>query len=306
MKSRLVYQSLDTSFVNLAALVSHLQRSKFKGAVRVKLKDYEAEILFDESKRIRTRERDRLSGRISEGEKALQSLLIRARESGGRIDVFQFAKEAKNGNGIYSSAKAKSGPAITAKSAMAEGSAISRKVNEEIASKLAEAQRTLLPRVSPAPRVEPQKASENTKTEKVKRPRSAELTEAEWETVLKLTCEILAVVDKSFQRAGHNFTPVFTEIRRAISADYPFMNPNKPVFNFNGRSLRLSQKINANLLAASVNEVLRRLLSGLTLNEKSSALRRDILMALGKLTERRRAQYERYNFLPQIERNIQR
>lgn len=91
-KSRPVYEHLDTAFVNLAALLRYLQQRGFVGRIHVVLAEYEAEVLLDEgSTTPRVRELDHATGRRSEGDDALPRLLVRAREPGGLINVYEGA-----------------------------------------------------------------------------------------------------------------------------------------------------------------------------------------------------------------------
>lgn len=89
MKVRALHKDLDTGFVNLSALLKYLQQRGFVGLVRVDLDEYRAEIIFDESKRVKLREFEHGSGRIVETHGALQRLLVRARLAGGIINVYQ-------------------------------------------------------------------------------------------------------------------------------------------------------------------------------------------------------------------------
>ena len=93
MNTRPLHENLDTSFVNLAALIRHLRQRQFVGKVRVELRGYEADVILTTGNEMRVLERDCVAGRISEGEEALQRLLIRARESGGAIHVHQKIEE---------------------------------------------------------------------------------------------------------------------------------------------------------------------------------------------------------------------
>jgi hypothetical protein len=89
MKKQPIHQNLNTSFVNVGALVRYLRRLQFVGSIRIELASYEAEIVFTESNTIRAREYDHIAGRISHGEQALQRILIRAKEPHGRINVYK-------------------------------------------------------------------------------------------------------------------------------------------------------------------------------------------------------------------------
>ena len=88
-----VYEDLNTSFVNLGALLRYLEARGFAGQVRVSLDDYEADITLRAGEKPLVRERDRTTGRVDEGEAALQRLLVRAMDAGGRIDVYREAGE---------------------------------------------------------------------------------------------------------------------------------------------------------------------------------------------------------------------
>src|SRR5687768_6708792 len=93
MKSYPIHENLDTSFVNLSALIKYLRRKQFAGSIRLELGDYAAEIRFDETADLTVRENDRATGRVSEGEEALQRILIRARQPGGIINVYRHLAE---------------------------------------------------------------------------------------------------------------------------------------------------------------------------------------------------------------------
>src|SRR5688500_14330408 len=89
MKKQPIHQNLNTSFVNVGALVRYLRGLQFVGSIRIELSSYEADIVFTDSRTIRAREYDHIAGRISEGEHALKRILIRAKEPHGRIHVYK-------------------------------------------------------------------------------------------------------------------------------------------------------------------------------------------------------------------------
>jgi hypothetical protein len=93
-KSSPVYERLDTAFVNLGALLRYLQQRAFVGRIHVVLEEYEANVMLDGGPATRVREVDHATGRSGEGEDALTRLLVRAREPGGLISVYEGAGEA--------------------------------------------------------------------------------------------------------------------------------------------------------------------------------------------------------------------
>ena len=93
-KSRPVFEHLDTTFVNVAALLRYLQQRAFVGRIHVVLDEYEADVLLDGAGATRVREVDYTTGRSSQSEDAIQRLLVRAREPGGLVSVYEGAIEA--------------------------------------------------------------------------------------------------------------------------------------------------------------------------------------------------------------------
>ncbi len=86
----MVYEHLDTAFVNLPALLRYLQQRDFTGRVHVELDEYDGDIYLAARKPVEARERDHATGRAEEGEAALQRLLVRARAEGGLVSVYEY------------------------------------------------------------------------------------------------------------------------------------------------------------------------------------------------------------------------
>src|SRR6202163_2643572 len=93
-KSRVVYEDLDTTFVNLWALLRSLTQRGFIGRVRVELKDYTADVFMTGSSTPLVHEIDRAAGTDTLEEAALHRLVLRARETPGTISVFEGVDEA--------------------------------------------------------------------------------------------------------------------------------------------------------------------------------------------------------------------
>lgn len=94
-KSRPLYEHLDTAFVNLGALLRYLQQRAFVGRIHVVLEEYEAEVLLAAGAQPRVREIDYSTGRRAEGQDALPRLLVRAREPGGLVSVYEGADDER-------------------------------------------------------------------------------------------------------------------------------------------------------------------------------------------------------------------
>src|SRR5918998_1481877 len=96
-KVRALHENLDTAYVNLAALLRYLQQRDFTGRVHVELDEYDGDIYLSARAPINARERDHATGREDVGQSALQRILVRASEPGGRVSIYEGA-EAKGEN----------------------------------------------------------------------------------------------------------------------------------------------------------------------------------------------------------------
>ncbi|HKP72751.1 MAG TPA: hypothetical protein VJT82_07430 [Pyrinomonadaceae bacterium] len=90
-KARAVHENLDTAYVNVAALLRHLQQRDFTGRVHIELDEYDGDIYLTARSPISARERDHVTGREAVGEAALQRILVRASEPGGLVSVYEGA-----------------------------------------------------------------------------------------------------------------------------------------------------------------------------------------------------------------------
>lgn len=87
--ARPLHECLDTAYVSVAALVRYLERREFTGLLHVELEEYEADVFLRANEETRVRERNHSTGRAEEGEAAWQRLLVRSREPGGLVSVYE-------------------------------------------------------------------------------------------------------------------------------------------------------------------------------------------------------------------------
>jgi hypothetical protein len=83
------FDTLNTSFVNLAAFLRYLREKNFIGRMHVVLDQYEADVFLYGSDAPSVWENDHAANRESQGEAAMQRLLVRARDPGGVITLFE-------------------------------------------------------------------------------------------------------------------------------------------------------------------------------------------------------------------------
>jgi hypothetical protein len=112
--------------------------------------------------------------------------------------------------------------------------------------------------------------------------------------LLNLTAELLSAIDKSLAGANLEFTLAFAKARTEIMSDYPFLNPASGIFDYRTGKITVSEQINAKLFAASINEILRRILEKLGRNPKFS----------NALIEKRKPLYDKFFITPQLAKTI--
>ncbi len=290
MKNRPIHENLDTSFVNLSALVKYLRRRQFIGGVRVELSGYDAEIVLTAENQIEAREHDRIAGRSAEGEEALRRILIRAREPGGIINVYQNIEEA--------------------------GNSVAEKIEQPAGAEQIPVRTNFL---SPLPNVETKTISAedlpkpNTKlpplpfelSNRVEaRAKQNEVSASDWQTLIELMSELISVIDNSLSDANLDFSSAFEKARLEISGDYPFLNPVSGIFSYRDGRISMSEQISATLFVASLSETLRRILEKLGNNPKFSNVHRAATQNILALIRQRKTFYDKFFITPPLEKII--
>ena len=92
--ARVLYENLDTSFVNVWALLRYLSQRSFIGRVHVELENYSADVFVNGSETPLVHEIDRDAGTDVVEEAALHRLVLRVRESSGSINVYEGVSES--------------------------------------------------------------------------------------------------------------------------------------------------------------------------------------------------------------------
>lgn len=307
MSNRPIHENLDTSFVNLSALVRYLRRRQFVGKINIELSGYEAEILLTDDNELKVQEHDRIAGRIAEGEEALQRLLIRAREPGGIVNVYQMAAQ------IVSEEIAEE-KEIFAAPIMTEVSAPKLFASEAESLKI---QNPAKANTSAIPQTEKIAVENGSKKPSVKLPdfpfklsnqvehkaRRIHLSPQHWQTLLDLTGELLGKIDETLDAAKLDFKSAFDKACVEIADDYPFFCAENNFVYQNGK-VTMTEQTAATVFVSGIFEVLRRILDKLGSFPKHSATHKICLENLVELKERRKRFYDKFSITPQIERIV--
>lgn len=261
MNKQPIHQNLNTSFVNVAALVRYLRRLGFVGSVRIELSSYEADIVFTGSKSIRAREYDHIAGRISHGEHALKRILIRAKEPHGRIHVYK---------SVGASAGHDDGPVFVDKSiitnaremAASGGGTTTKEQNYEFTMSRGEGENAL---------------------------------------VLAALSEFLREIDKGLAKGKLSFSAAFRNACDEIAADYPFLKRARGTTIYRDGEIHLTEAADAGRVAEAIFKALHPIFSRLRSERKYDELRRLLTEKLRESTIERRTEYVRLGLMPLIE-----
>lgn len=295
MKNYPIHENLDTSFINLSALIKYLRRKQFAGSIRIELGDYEAEIVFGEKDDLIVREHDRVSGRVGEGEEALQRLLIRARQPGGLINVYRHLAE--------------NAPVYKDNGKSAEENIISIEPKQTVAVSQVEEKSFEQPANSAAQILSkpdavspdfPLKFSNNVEA----RARQNNLAPQDWQTLLDLTGELLRTIDRTLAEADLNFTTAFQKASAEIAKDYPFLHHEKGITDYKQGKLTMKEQISATIFVAGIMEILRRIMEKLGANPNFAQIYRQTTQEILALIRQRKPLYDKFSLTAPLEKII--
>ncbi len=284
MKNYPIHENLDTSFINLSALIKYLRRRYFNGKISVEFGDYEAEIvLLEDGDSLTIREHDRVSGRVGEGEEALQRLLIRARQSGGIINVYRHLAE---------------NPTII--------NANGNSVGEHIVS--IEPPQTVLQTELETPDRNANSAAPEfpfrLRNNVENRARQNTLAPDDWHTLLDLTGELLGTIDQTLAGAGLNFKTAFQKASAEIAGDYPFLHQGKAVAYYAEGKFTMKEQTGAAIFVGGIMEILRRIMEKLGANPKFAEIYRQTVQEILALIRKNKFLYDKFSIAAPLEKII--
>ncbi len=318
MKNRPIHQNLDTSFVNLSALIKYLRRRQFVGSIKIQLNGYEADVHIQTDNQMSVKEHDKISGRISHGEEALQRLLIRAREPGGTIDVYQLVEENlpeknlettekndQNGTESFPVAEVKvkavnqngHSQKETPKKPKVKKTTTNLKIENENVQTKEKSDENPLKKETILPDF-PFRLTNKFET----KAKQNDISQEDWTMILNLTVEILSVIDKTLAKSKLDFSAAFRKARTEIADDYPFMNPSADKFDYAKGKIKMKEKVNEKFFIASITEAISRILDKLESNPKFKEVHRQTVQTLIALLHKRKPHYDKFSITPSLKK----
>jgi hypothetical protein len=301
-KSRVVHENLDTTFVNLWALLRSLSQRGFIGRVRVEMKDYTADVFMTGSNTPLVHEIDRAAGTDTLEEGALHRLVLRARETPGTISVFEGADEAvavqtnatpetetgdfdSSGTGVPPVAHAQDARATTDSTPEIETPATPNATQPSTESDREEHGLAASTPVAAPPA------------------RDAEPPdEIEWAAVLMATGELIGAVERALTGAGADFASLFNTARLELADDYTFLDPMSDGFTYSNSVVTLNGEMPANSYVAGLSEALHRVIDRVATGDRARRVRERVALELLSVARKRNEILARSGFLSQMDR----
>lgn len=292
-KSRTLYENLDTSFVSLWALLRHLSGRAFVGRVRVELKDYTADVFLTGLNTPLVHEVDRAAGTDMVEEAALHRLVLRAREAGGSISVYEGADEAVAVDSVPPGSKT-----------VAEQP--STPPNEPRVAVSAETPQPEAAPIAAAPGPEPVMATPASEPETRESPATVAVpaepeAEADWNEVVKASGELIGGVERAVTSAGANFASLFREARLEVADDYTFLDPISGSFEY-ANSVVTTGELPAGPYVAGVSAALRRVVDKVATGNRARRVRERVALDLALAARKRNSALPRSGFHSQLDR----
>jgi len=275
-KSRVLYENLDTSFVNLWALLRHLSQRAFVGRVHVEMRDYSADVFLNGSNTPLVHEVDRAAGTEVLEAAAMHRLVLRARETPGTISVFEGADEAA--------------AVRSAEPAKTENFDSTAAVDE------------LFPAPpSAAPLIRGPQSSAGASSPAAPVPTEPDGM-VEWHDVAKVSGELIGGVERALKGANSDFTSLFRAARLELADDYTFLDPTSGGLEYSNSVATARAELPISAYVAGLSEALRRVVDKTATGDRARRVRERVALELSLVARKRREVLKRSGFQAQLDR----
>lgn len=275
--ARVLYENLDTSFVNLWALLRYLTQRSFAGRVHVELENYSADVFVNGSETPLVHEIDRDAGTDVVEEAALHRLVLRVRESSGSINVYEGVSESIPPQ--IEPTLESSAPADEIES-VAEPAAATPEAVESSAGKDEEETVVAADTVTVV----------------------SQANADQWSETMRVSGELIAGVERTAISLGANFNSLFRETRISLADDYAFLDPMAGQLRYENSSVTANGDSQPQGYVAGVSEALRRVVDQFATGERERRTRERIALELARVARKHSDALARSGFSEQLDR----
>jgi hypothetical protein len=286
-KSSTLYEGLDTSFVNLWALLRFLSQRGFVGRVHVELKDYTADVLLDGSSTPLVREVDHATGTSAIEEAALHRLVLRVRESPGSISVYEGLNHAE--------------PAVKPARSDSPVEADVITFADDTLPRFIEAEPKLTTAIGAGIEASSLSAS-GAAIAAPTAPRAETEAESDWDVVVHTSGDLIGAVERALTGAGVDFASRFRAARLEVADDYSFLDPTNNGFDYSRSEVNLHTHPSTAAYVAGISEVLRRTVDQVATGERTRRVRERVALEMAILARKYEIALARSGFGPRLDR----
>ena len=287
--ARILYENLDTSFVNVWALLRYLTQRSFVGRVHVELENYSADVFVNGSETPLVREIDRGAGTDVVEEAALHRLVLRVRESSGSINVYEGVEESTppqvESEQASPSLADEVPPVAEPETPTQEAATLEAATPEAMRSSAGiDEEETLV--------------AADTVTV-VKQP-----NDGEWGETMRVSGELIGGVEQATKSLGADFASLFRETRISLADDYPFLDPMAGQMRYENSSVSFNGGSQPQGYVAGVSETLRRVVDHIATGERERRTRERIALELARVARKNGDVLARSGFSEQLDRIV--
>lgn len=268
--TRVWYENLDTSFVNLWGLLRFLSEKTFVGRVHVELEDYSADVFLSGDDPPLVHEIDRTAGTDVIEEAALHRLVLRVREAPGTISVYEGADEATPPQSQSPTDEATESPAAATPELMRSNNGKDDAAPDADLSEGADA---------PLP----------ADTE-------------DWTETRKLSGDLVAAIERAAGSSGADFGALFQEARIALADDYTFLDPVSGSLQYKNSTINVNGDDAPAAYVAGLSEALQRVVDKLATGERERRTRERIALELARVARQNSDAIARSGFKERLDR----
>ncbi len=274
--ARVLYENLDTSFVNVWALLRYLSQRSFVGRVHVQLENYSADVFVNGNETPMVHEIDGDAGTDVVEEAALHRLVLRVRESSGSITVYEGAEES-----------------------------IPPQVESELASPAADEVSPVAEPEAATPEAGASTAGQDEEETVVAADASAvakQSNQGEWSETKRVSGELIAGVEQAATSLGADFAALFQAARISLADDYAFLDPIAGQLRYENSSVTINGDTQPQGYVAGVSEALRRVIDKTATGERERRTRERIALELARVARKNGEALTRSGFSEQLDR----
>lgn len=255
--------------------------------------DYSADVFMNGSSSPLVHEIDRAAGTETIEEAALHRLVLRARETPGRISLFEGADEAA---AVPILAPTYAKPASTTPVVVEQPADRSPDVRVATVDEDRKTEAPITPIAEPSSVFE----------EAIGKELSEEIYPAgsynDWPAILATTGELIGAIERGINASGGNFDSLFQTARVELADDYSFLDPFSRTFVYANGMASLNHQPAVSVFVSGLSEALRRTIDRVAVGERARRIRERVALEMLTVARKQSVVLERSGFQAQLDR----